>query len=200
MASRLYETLGVPPDATDVEIKHAYRKAAQRCHPDKSSGDAEKFKALSTAYEILSDPDKRKQYDETGEVDDANRALEALARENLYRLLAEILGFEVDVNVRDTIEQRLDIGDKRIRAQLLTLQARVSKLTRKTKLIRRHDGGKGIAHQVLDDAIKSARAEIAECEKIVAVGAVMRRLIGEYEYNEVQGKPQGVNFFDALKY
>ncbi|MFA7219874.1 MAG: J domain-containing protein [Synergistaceae bacterium] len=64
-----YKTLNVKKDATDAEIKKSYRKLAQKYHPDKNQGDKnaeEKFKELSEAYEVLSDADKRRQYDRFG--------------------------------------------------------------------------------------------------------------------------------------
>ncbi|KAK6534723.1 hypothetical protein TWF281_006024 [Arthrobotrys megalospora] len=67
--TKLYETLGVAPGATPEEIKKAYRKGALKFHPDKNKDDenaAEKFKDLGQAYEILSEPDKRKVYDQYG--------------------------------------------------------------------------------------------------------------------------------------
>ena len=63
-----YETLNVNTDATTDEIKQAYRKAANKSHPDKEGGDAEEFKIVSVAYQILKDPDRRAQYDETGDM------------------------------------------------------------------------------------------------------------------------------------
>lgn len=63
-----YEILGVPKSASEAELKSAYRKLARQHHPDvdKSSGAAEKFKEISEAYQVLSNPEKRKAYDQFG--------------------------------------------------------------------------------------------------------------------------------------
>src|SRR5450432_526017 len=64
-----YSTLGVAKTATAKEIKAAYRKLARKHHPDVNPGDKSaesKIKELNEAYEVLSDPDKRKKYDELG--------------------------------------------------------------------------------------------------------------------------------------
>lgn len=63
-----YETLGVKRDASQEEIRKAYRKLARKCHPDvnKEKGAEDKFKALNEANEVLEDPEKRKKYDALG--------------------------------------------------------------------------------------------------------------------------------------
>ena len=70
-----YEVLGVAKNASDAELKRAYRKLAKKYHPDVNPGDKEaeaKFKEATEAYGILSDPDKRKQYDQFGHAAFAN--------------------------------------------------------------------------------------------------------------------------------
>jgi molecular chaperone DnaJ len=66
-----YKVLGVPKNATPAEIKKAYRKLAQKHHPDANSGNREaedRFKEISAAHEVLGDADKRKQYDQVREM------------------------------------------------------------------------------------------------------------------------------------
>jgi molecular chaperone DnaJ len=69
VADELYKTLGVSKKATDEEIKKAYRKLARKYHPDRNQGDKEaedRFKEISAAYDVLGDPQKRKEYDAGG--------------------------------------------------------------------------------------------------------------------------------------
>ncbi|KAI1001385.1 Mitochondrial protein import protein [Podosphaera aphanis] len=68
--TKLYDTLGVSPSCTEAELKKAYKLGALKHHPDKNRSNpaaAEKFKEISHAYEVLSDPQKRQIYDQYGE-------------------------------------------------------------------------------------------------------------------------------------
>ncbi len=79
-----YKTLGVAKDASPTDIKKAYRKLALKYHPDRNPDDKkaeEKFKQVSEAYAVLSDPEKRKQYDTYGSTDFRQR----FSQEDIFR-------------------------------------------------------------------------------------------------------------------
>jgi curved DNA-binding protein len=79
-----YKTLGINKNASDSDIKKAYRKLAMKYHPDHTKGDKsaeEKFKKISEAYAVLSDPEKRKQYDTYGSADFQQR----FSQEDIFR-------------------------------------------------------------------------------------------------------------------
>jgi curved DNA-binding protein len=75
MANDYYQILGVPRNATEQQIKKAYRKLAMKYHPDRNRGNEkwanEKFKEVNEAFSVLGDPEKRKQYDQFGTVGNA---------------------------------------------------------------------------------------------------------------------------------
>ncbi|MDF1579650.1 MAG: DnaJ C-terminal domain-containing protein [Desulfuromonadales bacterium] len=84
MAKDYYATLGVSKTADDKEIKKAYRKLALKYHPDKNPGDEaaeERFKEITEAYAVLSDTQKRQQYDQFGDTDFHQR----FSQEDIFR-------------------------------------------------------------------------------------------------------------------
>ncbi|CAM1506533.1 Fc.00g061740.m01.CDS01 [Cosmosporella sp. VM-42] len=85
--TKYYETLGVAPTATEAELKKAYKVGALKFHPDKNAHNPaaeDKFKEISHAYEILSDPQKRQLYDQYGEAGLEGGAGGGMAAEDLF--------------------------------------------------------------------------------------------------------------------
>ena len=104
MAKRdYYEVLGVSKTATQAEIKSAFRKLAKKYHPDlnKEADAAEKFKEVQEAYEVLSDENKRKTYDQFG-----HAAFDQGASSNPYGNYGGFQGFQGGFGFDD-----IDLGD-----------------------------------------------------------------------------------------
>ncbi len=80
---KLYDTLGVSPEATAEQIKSAHRKRVRQTHPDRD-GDRQEFDAVQAAALVLLDPDRRRAYDETGETG------ERVTSQTFHSLLAEV--------------------------------------------------------------------------------------------------------------
>ena len=95
MAEDYYKILGVGKDASVEEIKKSYRKLALKLHPDKNPGNKdaeEKFKKINEAYAVLSDPTKRKEYDQFGSADSFKQRF---SQEDIFR------GFDLNEILRD---------------------------------------------------------------------------------------------------
>lgn len=95
MSEDYYDILGVNKDASDDEIKRAYRKLALKTHPDKNNGDDTMFKKINLAYETLSDPDKRHEYDNPNQMPNFNANFGEDIFEQIFRGMG---GINININ------------------------------------------------------------------------------------------------------
>lgn len=99
----LYETLGVAKDATKEAIKRAFRSKAKAAHPD-TGGSAEKFHAIEVAHRVLSDDERRAEYDRTGTVDEQPNRQEDAALSIIAAFVDRFL-FDENFKTKDMIGQ-----------------------------------------------------------------------------------------------
>lgn len=93
MTHKHYSILGVDRNASEQDIKRAYKKKAMENHPDRG-GDAEKFKEVSAAYEVLSDPGKKNQYDQVGDAgfEQMNNGGGGMNQPDIHDIFAQMFG------------------------------------------------------------------------------------------------------------
>jgi curved DNA-binding protein CbpA len=162
----LYETLGLTPAATAEEIKKAYRSLAQKHHPDKQ-GDPETFRAIQAAYETLSDPDKRAEYDRTGEVPKSAPSL----MDEAVTLLSQAIDLylqQTDPDFTDMICAVTEIltldGDK-VKADLKKMRSMMDKARRAAKRTAVREGKSAVLPMILKHLEERFDRPIAEGER-----------------------------------
>jgi curved DNA-binding protein CbpA len=128
----LYDTLGVPRDAKPRDIKAAYRKRAAAAHPDKGGND-EDLQAINADWETLGDPEKRRRYDETGEIAGAATTMspgEARFLEALDEVLQGMLSdhSERTVNIAETVNRALGRAKRKTEEAINAMEAALAKV------------------------------------------------------------------------
>ena len=198
-----YDTLGVPRDATPEDIKRAYRRASAQHHPDRPHGDEAQMTKVNIAYKVLSDPAKRKHYDETGE-DDAPSEAQSITEEATARLAALFDSFlEQGDATQDCIRailQGMQIAIEAERREIKKFKHRLAELERKRKLVRRKKPGVDAFAGVITLKLEKLSLEIAKRERYVKVLERVRELAAEYEgCPEPPPDPRGATASDLLE-
>lgn len=174
----LYQILGIKRVAARDEIQKAYRRKAKSLHPD-GGGSVEAFGELSTAYTILSDPDRRERYDTTGEIVPVRADnLDASAIEIIAQKLGLVIHAEQDVTSTDIallLDQaiRQDIAERK--AGMSGLRRAMERARRlRDRVKRKADGEDNMLARVLDWHASTAKTHIKKNEE--AIGAMQRAL------------------------
>ena len=176
-----YTELDVPVDASLETIKQRYRTLAQMHHPDKG-GDEELFKLIKLAYEILSDPVRRKQYDITGETTTTNAKDEAIA--NIVQILLHVVpSFDVD---QDDLIQIAEI-ETRTMLELIHKDVGVTEryiinLEKVSSKLRIKTSGENILNTFIIHQIQQRKQELETFQRRVQVCNLMLEILKDYEY------------------
>ena len=176
-----YTELDVPIDASLETIKQRYRTLAQMHHPDKG-GDEELFKLIKLAYEILSDPVRRKQYDITGETTTTNAKDEAIA--NIVQILLHVVpSFNVD---KDDLIQIAEIETRTmldlIYKDISVTERYIANLEKVSSKLRIKTSGENILNTFIVHQIQQRKQELENFKRRVQVCELMIEILKDYEY------------------
>jgi curved DNA-binding protein CbpA len=192
----LYSVLGVPKDATPEAIKSAYRKLAQKWHPDRRGGDNERFTVIGIAYEILSDEGKRKRYDETGLID-KELDMETMCTnviEHLFEKIIQMVDFHGDIVGFVASELEKEAGNKsdqlnKFRAELKKLSAFENRVIKKQ--------GDNLFSLVLANKKAVISGHINDIEKTMQIINMCLDMIKDYT-DERPTSPHDQNQYERL--
>lgn len=185
-----YEVLGVPRDASAADVKRAYRVAASAAHPDKG-GDPERMTLVNTANDVLSDPDRRARYDETG-LDTMPKLIDVEARSNALQALAKVLDQDGNIIHLATIVLMCELSKCQVGLAAATL--RLSKLKRCRESVTSR-AESNLVHMLVDQNIAAVEASMKIMQRGMEVLPLAVEMLGKHEFAD---KPQTMPLWSEL--
>lgn len=195
----LYETLGVGKDATDAQIKAAYRKASKQCHPDKYPNNEEKaqqFKNITLAFEILSDPAKRTRYDQTGDVEGADNSRSALLgvlmagfQKALHQISTQGGEFEKH-NIVELMRFAFTTGKDVLKQKVELNRKTIDTYTKIAKRFSRIGQGENTMANLAMAPVKDLQAELESYEEEIKLTDLAMEELSNFVYNYDKPDPQ----------
>lgn len=179
-----YDTLGVDKNATQDEIKKAFRDQSKLHHPDKG-GDEEKFKNLGSAMEILRDPKKRKRYDETGETKEDS--FEAKFQQFIMGGLTQLEHVD-DIECFDLMKLLTDAVENAKKSLLISkreISKSIEKYEKAVKRISRKDGNseKNIILHLMESKLDGFKKSKISCDKELDFIDKVTAALLDYEFD-----------------
>lgn len=178
----LYDDLGVPKSADRATIKKAYRKKAQKLHPDRKDGNAEQFHAVQKAYDVLYDDARRAHYDATGQdgMVDRQGAL-------IQRLAALFMHFveTADVDHADIVvlmRQALLDGKNKTLIALQQQHKKIERYERTKKRLKKKGDGENLFAQMIDGQISIVQRGIELGKSEIGVVEELIKMVDGYSY------------------
>ena len=203
----LYQILGVRRAASQGEIQRAYRRKAKTSHPD-GGGSVKAFSEISTAYTVLTDPNRRERYDSTGDIEPLRpNNLDVSAIEVIAQKLGMIIHAECDVTSVDLdalIEQaiREDIAERN--AGISSLRRAIERARRiRDRVKRKTNGEDNMLARVLDWHETTAKSHIKQSEEAVSSMERALEILKDYSFADdcsvATADDVSVALHDALK-
>lgn len=182
-----YELLGVPREATEQEIKDAYRSKAMKAHPDRG-GTAEQMAALNEAYSVLMDAEKRAQYNAEGKLRDPD---EVEAVKILFQVFNQALSSPI--SGMDPAGSVLNTAKSTLQNNLNATYSTKTKAENDLNFMKKNLAGKfkcpenkqNIVELLVVDTMKKMEATIVEGERVIRILHVALSLINDYDVERV---------------
>ena len=176
-----YTELDVSITASTEEIKQRYRTLAQMHHPDKG-GDEEMFKRIKLAYEILSDPVRRKQYDITGETTTTNAKDEAIS--NIIQIILHVVpSFNADEeDLIKIAESEASAMLEMVNNDILNTEIQIQRFEKVIKKLRIKTKGENVLESIIKKQIDQRKKDLILFHKNVKVCMLMLEILKDYEY------------------
>jgi len=179
----LYNELQINVNSTLEEIRRKYRELAQIHHPDKG-GDEEKFKKIKLAYEILSDPYRRKQYDETGKIQD-DISLRTQSLEQIFSILNGIVpNFNTESdNLIIIVKEHLKKMKVDLNHDITVCNKFLENLNRlKEKIIFKNEGAEDVIGNFISRSIDQRNQELSHIKKRIEICTLSLEILKDYHY------------------
>lgn len=184
--SSLYATLGVRRNASIATVRAAYRTLAKTAHPDAGGSEAA-FAELKRAHDILSDPERRKRYDETGEIQEPQLDNEmAEVYQIIAQLLGAVLGSKSDPTAADLVRAMKDqIGEhmRNAQQQIAGLDAQASRADELAKRFRVKDGSVNHIVSILASQAAQMRQGIKNIEHAIETHRKAIKVLDGYAFD-----------------
>lgn len=192
MPKSLYTVLGLPPFASQEEIRKSYKAKAQKLHPDKSSGDLEAFTELKAAYEVLSDPQRRDIYNRTGSTEKPDDP-ELLAKDLLLTIFMGIIRdprMSLSVDPISGISKALRANLDELKVQIQEAQKFLGLFMQIRERILEPGGEEGMFHVALLAQEQEQVKHISRLEKEISISRLALAKLEGHSY-QGQTKPRG---------
>ena len=186
-----YEELEIGKEFTKKELKSQFRKMCKKHHPDLKKGSTDKFVALKKAYNVLSDPDKKKYFDETGSIpnDVSVDRIRTMAKEGLLNIIEKVI---YSPQIMQNYENADVIGiitkvindNKQMATNNLNKISTEYKTAKKMLVKLKHKGGKNdFVKTMIKSSLNQRKDNLKNLNVNISVLDTMLEIIKEYEYD-----------------
>lgn len=180
-----YDELGLKPDASDDDVKSAYRSRSKAVHPDKPGGSHEAQSKVNRAYEILSNPESRERFDRGESPDERSIADEARAALiNIFMSVVQDPTVSLDhTDIFKATKVRIEASQNDMRQTKANLKRDMARLaSAKTRIT----GKDTFFGDVLDGRIKNNQIGIDNLDRNITIGNMMIAILADYKYRTDQ--------------